>query len=240
MPPGTSPQGGESSPPNLLAQFHQAVHALNELVSALRDVAKRPPVHMQVEKLELDTLEFHLGDIDVQELRGEMNIGITHSLKVAAPKRENLVKLQLPKDTTVKRGSPKDLHIQMDSWKADAIILDRPKIHKLKKPKDDELKVRPPNNEVEPYLSEKTASNHKPENGKEPESWGLIDGLPKPKTLSNSYITRLRQQAKPAGPSLSKPIGGKGGEELRADGGPEQPGLVLIWPPADVEGKEKP
>lgn len=83
--------GAPGGPPGLdaiLNELRLAVQALNELAAALRDAALSPPVQMQVERLEVETLEFHLGDIDVEQLEGELNIGITHSLKVEGPKAE--------------------------------------------------------------------------------------------------------------------------------------------------------
>lgn len=71
----------------LLGQVAQAVRALNRLVAALEETLARPPVHLQVERLEVQTLAFHLGDIDVEELQGELNIGITHSLRLEPPGR---------------------------------------------------------------------------------------------------------------------------------------------------------
>lgn len=83
--------GSSGGPPDLdalLNELRLAVHALNELAASLREASLNPPVQMQVERLEVETLQFHLGDIDVQELQGEMNIGITHSLRVDSPKAE--------------------------------------------------------------------------------------------------------------------------------------------------------
>jgi len=83
--------GSSGGPPGLdalLNELRLAVQALNELAAALRKASLNPPVQMQVEHLEVQTLQFHLGDIDVQELQGEMNIGITHSLKVESPKSQ--------------------------------------------------------------------------------------------------------------------------------------------------------
>lgn len=79
-------------PPGLDAILHElrlAVRALNELAAALRDAVLHPPVQLQVERLEVETLEFHLGDIDVEQLQGELNIGITHSLRVNGPGPED-------------------------------------------------------------------------------------------------------------------------------------------------------
>lgn len=80
-----SSSGGPPGAEALLNELRLAVQALNELVAALRETAQSPPVQMQVERLEVQTLQFRLGDIDVGELQGEMNIGITHSLKVESP-----------------------------------------------------------------------------------------------------------------------------------------------------------
>ncbi|WP_374713414.1 hypothetical protein [Symbiobacterium terraclitae] len=81
---------GEIVPPQmreLLAQVAAAVRALNRLATALEESLARPPVHLQVERLEVQTLAFHLGDIDVEELQGELNIGITHSVRLQPPAR---------------------------------------------------------------------------------------------------------------------------------------------------------
>lgn len=64
----------------LAAQLGRTVQVLARLVRALEEMAARPPVHLQVERLEVQTLAFHLGDIDVEQLEGQLNIGITHSL----------------------------------------------------------------------------------------------------------------------------------------------------------------
>lgn len=85
--------GSPGGPPGLeaiLAELRLAVQALNQVVAALRDATLNPPVQMQVERLEVETLEFHLGDIDVEQLQGELNIGITHSLKVEGPKPQSI------------------------------------------------------------------------------------------------------------------------------------------------------
>jgi|GEM_PF-3141663 len=71
----------------LLAQVARAVGALNRLAATLEEALARPPVHLQVERLDVQTLAFHLGDIDVEELQGELNIGITHSLRLQPPER---------------------------------------------------------------------------------------------------------------------------------------------------------
>lgn len=84
---GRSEGGQEPLPgaPELIAQLREAVQALNAAVSALREVALRPPVELHVERLEVETIEFRLGDIDVEELQGELNIGITQSLRPVLP-----------------------------------------------------------------------------------------------------------------------------------------------------------
>lgn len=46
-------------------------------VLALIDLAGRPAVHLQVEHLEVDRLAFEIGSIDIDQLNGEMNIGLT-------------------------------------------------------------------------------------------------------------------------------------------------------------------
>lgn len=100
--------GGPPSVEALLNELRLAVQALNELVTVLREVSLNPPVQMQVERLEVETLEFHLGDIDVQELQGEMNIGITHSLKVESPQAQpqngHKMKLGGPKPPTLPKS----------------------------------------------------------------------------------------------------------------------------------------
>ncbi|MEW8978176.1 MAG: hypothetical protein AB2385_07200 [Symbiobacterium sp.] len=85
------PEGGPGLPnvPELLRQLDEAVRTLDRLAAALEAMVARPPVQMQVEHLDVGTLAFHLGDIDVQELAGELNIGITHSLRLAPPTPRN-------------------------------------------------------------------------------------------------------------------------------------------------------
>lgn len=46
-------------------------------VLALLELARRPSVTLQVEHLDVDRLEFHIDSIDVNELSGQLNIGMT-------------------------------------------------------------------------------------------------------------------------------------------------------------------
>lgn len=73
--PGRSPAVEQ-----LAAQLDRVIQALGRLVLVLEELTARPPVHLQVERLGVQTLAFHLGDIDVEQLEGQLNIGITHSL----------------------------------------------------------------------------------------------------------------------------------------------------------------
>lgn len=85
---GDSGEGGQEPVPGvaeLLEQLSEAVRTLGALAAVIRAVALRPPVELHVERLEVENLEFRLGDIDVEELQGELNIGITQSLRQAPP-----------------------------------------------------------------------------------------------------------------------------------------------------------
>lgn len=64
----------------LVQQVHElgkVVAQLTELTRNLARAVSHAPVHLEVEHLQIERVEFNLEGIDVEELGGELNIGIT-------------------------------------------------------------------------------------------------------------------------------------------------------------------
>lgn len=84
-PQGPADRGWPRTAGDLPGQLDRAIRALERIAAALEALAAREPVCLQVERLEVETLAFHLGDIDVEELQGQLSIGITQSLNLEPP-----------------------------------------------------------------------------------------------------------------------------------------------------------
>ncbi|MFZ5622752.1 MAG: hypothetical protein ACOY5W_17175 [Pseudomonadota bacterium] len=71
----------------LMLEMREAMVALTSLLRTLEQQVQRPPVQMDVSHLEVERLEFHLDSIDVQDLQGELHLGISQQVRLenAAP-----------------------------------------------------------------------------------------------------------------------------------------------------------
>ncbi len=58
-------------------EIRSALQQLSEVTRLLSEAIRRAPIHMDVQHLQIERVEFHLDGIDVQELGGQLNIGIT-------------------------------------------------------------------------------------------------------------------------------------------------------------------
>ncbi|HWI66692.1 MAG TPA: hypothetical protein VNT75_33175 [Symbiobacteriaceae bacterium] len=67
-------------PPNLAAELAELRRAVAGLTEAVRELAQgaHPPVHVSVGQMEVERLAFFVPSIDVEEISGALNIGITH------------------------------------------------------------------------------------------------------------------------------------------------------------------
>lgn len=76
---GVVPELGPPAPaplPAQVAKLQSEVLELRATVAAILAAAWRPPVHLQVERLHADSLTFQLGDVEVESISGQLNIGI--------------------------------------------------------------------------------------------------------------------------------------------------------------------
>lgn len=64
-----------------LAAIEQTLQEFQQLAWALLVLASRSPVYLDVDHMDVERLDFHVGQVDVGELSGEMNIGLTSILK---------------------------------------------------------------------------------------------------------------------------------------------------------------
>lgn len=71
-----------------LASVRQAVDELRQVVDTLQRTLSQTPVQVTVEHLQVEHLEFRIDSIDVDDLSGELNIGLTNSLKAGSPRQE--------------------------------------------------------------------------------------------------------------------------------------------------------
>lgn len=71
------PEAGSHDVQAQLERMALMIGQLQLAVLALIDLAGRPAVQLQVEHLAVDRLAFEIGSIDVDQLSGEMNIGLT-------------------------------------------------------------------------------------------------------------------------------------------------------------------
>lgn len=197
----------------LLRQLSEAVAALNALVTSLRDAAGRPPVTMQVERLEVESLEFHMGDIDVQELQGQLNIGITQSLKVEIPKEEKKVKVGLPKDGSLQLTVPKESQVEMKLPDHQEIKLDLPSQPQLEVDLPDEGQVRLDLSKPSQPTLEVTQSSAR-------------------RSLPHSVVTRRMQQRAPTQPPPAAP---ETPPSRTPNPEPAPVKEVKIWPPVQSE-----
>ncbi|MFZ5825306.1 MAG: hypothetical protein ACOY94_13405 [Bacillota bacterium] len=69
----------------LMQELRQALGALTSLLRRLEQQAQRPPVQLDVAHLEVERLEFHLDSIDIDDLQGELHLGICQQVKLEGP-----------------------------------------------------------------------------------------------------------------------------------------------------------
>lgn len=95
QPPLAPMVGGEGSPlaradleglAKQVLEMRQAIEQLQVAMQSMYRAGHRAPVHMEVEHLEVERLEFNIDSIDVDELGGELNIGLTSMFKPGGPK----------------------------------------------------------------------------------------------------------------------------------------------------------
>lgn len=65
-----------------LQEMRLAMEQLAGVTRLLANAVRRAPVHLDVEHLQIERVEFNLDGIEVGELGGELNIGITAMQKV--------------------------------------------------------------------------------------------------------------------------------------------------------------
>lgn len=75
----------EQDVPETAAQIEQVRQAVLQLQRIVGYLAARPPVHMSVAHMAVEHLAFNVAGIDVEELSGQLNLGMTHLLQVARP-----------------------------------------------------------------------------------------------------------------------------------------------------------
>jgi hypothetical protein len=74
--------------PDLDGQVAQICRAVTQLQGIVGQLISRPPVRMTVQHMDVAHLAFNVAGIDVEELSGQLNLGLTHLFQVDAGARE--------------------------------------------------------------------------------------------------------------------------------------------------------
>lgn len=71
-----------------MQEIRRAMEQLAGVTRLLAEAMRRAPVHLDVEHLQIERVEFNVDGIDVGELGGELNIGITAMQKARSAEPE--------------------------------------------------------------------------------------------------------------------------------------------------------
>jgi len=217
----------------LAAQLDRTLQALSRLVLVLEELAARPPVHLHAERLEVQTLAFHLGDIDVEQLEGQLNIGITHSLNLQPPSPRGEAEPERPPGFHAALPAKTGHHAQAGGVRDD--------------PPDQPGSAKP--GPQQPGLAQRDPGRSGP--AEEGRARRALRNSVVSRWLAQAY-TPGEEQARMAGPHQERapeaepapaaerahgaePAPAAGAEQVRE---PPSPPRIQIWPPPHAEGSE--